>query len=320
MEEEYAHFDRLPPESRSFQEVFLLQRSVSTARRNPGQGPAYKPYLFLLPMVIFAVGFIYYPFVKTILDSFSVVNFKGEITGFAGLENYRYMISRREFAIAVQNTLKLMLINVPVTVVLTCCFAWFTARPRILNSISETLFSISMAVSMSTVTLIFKVMLNPTVGIVNYLLGIDCGWYTDRHTAMSGILLLTIWMGIGFNYLLFLSAFRSIPADILHSATLDGAGRWSCFFRIQLPLVSPTMLYVLCTNMIQAMMTSGPVLILTQGGPSRSTTTLIYLMYTSGYRSSNYSLEACVSIFTFVLTLGFTVLTLVADAKKVEYT
>ena len=271
-------------------------------------------------MVIFAVGFIYYPFVKTILYSFSVVNFKGEITGFAGLENYRYMISRREFAIAVQNTLKLMLINVPVTVVLTCCFAWFTARPRILNSISETLFSISMAVSMSTVTLIFKVMLNPTVGIVNYLLGIDCGWYTDRHTAMSGILLLTIWMGIGFNYLLFLSAFRSIPADILHSATLDGAGRWSCFFRIQLPLVSPTMLYVLCTNMIQAMMTSGPVLILTQGGPSRSTTTLIYLMYTSGYRSSNYSLAACVSIFTFVLTLGFTVLTLVADAKKVEYT
>ena len=225
MEEEHAHFDRLPPESRSFQEVFLLQRSVSTARRNPGQGPAYKPYLFLLPMVIFAVGFIYYPFVKTILDSFSVVNFKGEITGFAGLENYRYMISRREFAIAVQNTLKLMLINVPVTVVLTCCFAWFTARPRILNSISETLFSISMAVSMSTVTLIFKVMLNPTVGIVNYLLGIDCGWYTDRHTAMSGILLLTIWMGIGFNYLLFLSAFRSIPADILHSATLDGAGQ-----------------------------------------------------------------------------------------------
>ena len=320
MEEEHAHFDRLPPESRSFQEVFLLQRSVSTARRNPGQGPAYKPYLFLLPMVIFAVGFIYYPFVKTILDSFSVVNFKGEITGFAGLENYRYMISRREFSIAVQNTLKLMLINVPVTVVLTCCFAWFTARPRILNSISETLFSISMAVSMSTVTLIFKVMLNPTVGIVNYLLGIDCGWYTDRHTAMSGILLLTIWMGIGFNYLLFLSAFRSIPADILHSATLDGAGRWSCFFRIQLPLVSPTMLYVLCTNMIQAMMTSGPVLILTQGGPSRSTTTLIYLMYTSGYRSSNYSLAACVSIFTFVLTLGFTVLTLVADAKKVEYT
>ncbi len=320
MEEEHAHFDRLPPESRSFQEVFLLQRSVSTARRNPGQGPAYKPYLFLLPMMIFAVGFIYYPFVKTILDSFSVVNFKGEITGFAGLDNYRYMISRREFAIAVQNTLKLMLINVPVTVVLTCCFAWFTARPRILNSISETLFSISMAVSMSTVTLIFKVMLNPTVGIVNYLLGIDCGWYTDRHTAMSGILLLTIWMGIGFNYLLFLSAFRSIPADILHSATLDGAGRWSCFFRIQLPLVSPTMLYVMCTNMIQAMMTSGPVLILTQGGPSRSTTTLIYLMYTSGYRSSNYSLAACVSIFTFVLTLGFTVLTLVADAKKVEYT
>ena len=297
-----------------------MQVAVSTAGRKPGQGAAWKPYLFLLPMILFAVGFIYYPFVKTVMDSFSVVNFKGEITGFAALDNYRYMFSRREFRIAVENTLKLMLINVPITVVLTCSFACFTARPRILGSISETMFSISMAVSMSTVTLIYKVMLNPNVGIVNYLLGIDCGWYTDRHTAMPGILLLTVWMGIGFNYLLFLSAFRSIPEDILNSAKLDGAGRWSCLFRIQLPLVSPTMLYVLCTNMIQAMMTSGPVLILTQGGPSRSTTTLIYWMYTSGYRSSNYSLAACISIFTFLLTLGFTVLTLVADAKKVQYT
>ncbi len=302
------------------QEVFILQRAIRTKGRKPGQGPFWKPYLFILPMVVFAIWFVYYPFLKTILDSFSIVNFKGEISGFAGLENYRYMFSRREFGIAVQNTLKMMIINVPVTVVLTACFAWFTSKPRILGSLSETLFSISMAVSMSTVTLIFKVMMNPNVGIVNYLLGLDYGWYEDRHTAMSGILLLTIWMGIGFNYLLFLSAFRSIPEDVLNSARLDGAGKWITLFRIQLPLVSPTILYVLCTNMIQAMMTSGPILILTQGGPSRSTTTLIYLMYTAGYRSSNYSLAACVSIFTFFLTLGFTILTLVADAKKVQYT
>ena len=302
------------------QEVFILQRAIRTKGGKPGQGPFWKPYLFILPMVVFAIWFVYYPFLKTILDSFSIVNFKGEISGFAGLENYRYMLSRREFGIAVQNTLKMMIINVPVTVVLTACFAWFTSKPRILGSLSETLFSISMAVSMSTVTLIFKVMMNPNVGIVNYLLGLDYGWYEDRHTAMSGILLLTIWMGIGFNYLLFLSAFRSIPEDVLNSARLDGAGKWITLFRIQLPLVSPTILYVLCTNMIQAMMTSGPILILTQGGPSRSTTTLIYLMYTAGYRSSNYSLAACVSIFTFFLTLGFTILTLVADAKKVQYT
>lgn len=293
---------------------------MRTGVRKPGQGPFWKPYLFILPMAVFAIWFVYYPFVKTVMDSFSVVNFKGEITGFVGLENYQYMFSRREFGIAVQNTLKMMLINVPVTVLLTVSFAWFTSKPRVLGSLSETLFSISMAVSMSTVTLIYKVMLNPNVGIVNYLLGLNYGWYEDRHTAMAGILLLTIWMGIGFNYLLFLSAFRSIPEDILSSAKLDGAGKLRTLVYVQLPLVSPTMLYVLCTNMIQAMMTSGPILILTQGGPSRSTTTLIYLMYTAGYRSSNYSLAACVSIVTFILTLGFTILTLIADAKKVQYT
>ena len=166
-----------------------------------------------------------------------------------------------------------------------------------------------MAVSMPSIALIFKVLLNPSVGFVNYALGLDVGWYTDRHTAMAGILMLTVWMGIGFNYLLFLSAFRGIPEDMLDSAELDGAGKFrTILFKIQLPLISPTMLYVVCTNMIQAMMTSGPILILTQGGPSRSTTTLIYLMYTAGYRSSNYSLAACVSIIAFLLTLTFTLL------------
>ncbi|MBQ7521078.1 MAG: sugar ABC transporter permease, partial [Clostridia bacterium] len=158
-----------------------------------------------------------------------------------------------------------------------------------------------------------------TVGYLNYALGLNIGWYEDRHTVMAGILLLTVWMGIGFNYLLFLSAFRSIPEDILGSAQLDGAGPLRTLVQIQLPLVSPTILYVLCTNMIQAMMTSGPILILTQGGPSRSTMTMIYFMYTSGYRSSNYSLAACISVITFGMTLLATSILFILEKRRVHY-
>jgi len=295
----------------------LRQAHVSGHRR--GIWETLKPYLFLLPMLVLAAGFVYYPFLKTALQSVSTVNFRGDVTGFAGLENFRYLFSRREFGIAVRNTLKLMLINVPVTLFVTIFLAWFSHRRRPLSFLYETMFSLPMTVSMAAITLIFKVLLNPTVGYVNYALGLNVGWYTDRHTAMAGILMLTVWMGIGFNYLLFLSAFRGIPEDLIGSARLEGAGALRILFQLQLPLISPTILYVLCTNMIQAMMTSGPILILTQGGPSRSTTTLIYLMYTAGYRSSNYSLAAAVSLITFGMTLTFTVLLFMLEKRRVHY-
>ncbi|MBQ8080405.1 MAG: sugar ABC transporter permease [Clostridia bacterium] len=278
-----------------------------------------KPYLFLLPMIVFAVGFVYYPFLKTALQSFSNVNFRGETTGFSGLENYRYLFSRREFGIAVRNTLKLTLINVPVTLALTLLMAWLGSRRRFLGPVYETMFALPMVISMSAITLVFKVLLNPSVGFVNYALGLRIGWYEDRHTAMSGILLLTVWMGLGFNFLLFQSAFKAIPDDLLGSARLEGAGPVRILLQIQLPLISPTILYVLCTNMIQAMMTSGPILILTQGGPSRSTITMIYLMYTSGYSSSNYSLAAAVSMIAFLMTLLFTLLLFLMEKRRVHY-
>ena len=296
---------------------FFLSRISSAA--GPRRRFSLKPYLFLLPMLIFAGGFVYYPFLQTCLQSVSTVNFRGEITGFAGLENFRYLFSRREFGIAMENTLKLMLINVPVTVAVTLALAWLCSRPRPLGAVAETMLSLPMVVSMASISLIFKVLLNPSVGWLNYALGLNIGWYEDRHTAMSGILLLTIWMGIGFNFLLFLSAFRGLPPDMLGSAALDGAGPLRTLVRIQLPLISPTLLYVVCTNMIQAMMTNGPILILTQGGPSRSTLTLIYLMYNSGYASSNYSLAAAVSMAAFALTLLFSFLLLMMEKRKVHY-
>lgn len=278
-----------------------------------------KPYAYVLPMLLFAAVFVYYPFLRTLGDSFQWVDFQGRATGFAGLDNYRYLFGRREFAIAIRNTLKLTLINVPVTLAITLLLAWRTTRRTRLSPINETLLALPMAVSMPTVALIFKVLLHPTVGWLNAALGLTIGWFQDRHTAMSGVLMMTVWMGIGFNYLLFLGAFRAISRDVISSAEMDGASRLRTLISIQLPLVSPTMLYVLCTNMVQALMTSGPMLIITEGGPSRSTTTLIYLMYTSGYRSSNYSVAAAISMVTFLLALGFTIIIFLSERKRVHY-
>ena len=275
-----------------------------------------RPYLYLLPIVIFAVGFIYYPFVRTIINSVSLVNAKGQIIGFAGLENFRRMFKLRNFGTALKNTLRLTAMFVPLNFVLTLSCALLCNKKRKLSPVYETFFTLPMAIPMTALAMIFKVLLNPTVGFVNYFLGIQCGWFTDKATAMYGILIVCLWMGFGFDFLLFLSALRAIPDHLIEAAQLDGAGSARILFSIQIPQIAPTALYIICTNLIQSMMTSGPMMVITEGGPSRSTTSLIYLMFTSGYQSSDYSMAACISIVTFALTFGLTLVTFYLDSKK----
>lgn len=277
-----------------------------------------KPYLFLLPMLVFAVGFCYYPAVKTFLYSLSSVNFKGEITGFVGLDNFRYLFSRPDFSTAIRNTLQLSLINTPVTIFITVLLARLCAVKKPGHSVYELLFSLPMAVSMSAAAMMFKVLLSPAASPINAVLGVNIDWLGSRSTAMYGIMLLTVWMGIGFNFLLFLSALRNIPSSVLEAAQMDGAGPVKRFFHVELPIISPTLFYVLCTNLVQAVMTSGPIIILTDGGPARSTTTLIFMMYSSGYGSSNYSLAACISLITFLITLLFTIGAFALEGKRVS--
>lgn len=278
-----------------------------------------KIIAFMAPIMIFAILFVYYPFIKTMINSLCAVNDKGEILRFVGLENFKYVFGRSDFEKALKNSLLITLINVPCTLILTISLARLATKKRRLSPVYETMFTLPMSISMSAACMIFKSMFSPTLGFINAFFGLDLGWFESRDTALYTCLILTIWMGIGFDFLLFQSAFRAIPQQVTEAADLDGAGFFTRLFKIEVPLISSTIFYVLCTNTVLAMMTSGPMIIITQGGPSRSTTTLMYMMFASGYGSSNYSLAAVVSLVAFVLTFGFTVLSLIFERKKVHY-
>ncbi len=278
-----------------------------------------KPYLYLMPMLLFAAVFVYLPFGRNIVYSLSTVNRLGQVKEFVGPSNYLRLFQRREFASAIGNTLKMTLINVPVTVILTVLLGKICAMPHPAAPFTEGLLALPMAVSMSAAALIFKVFLSPTVGYVNAALGITYQGYESADTALGAILILTVWMGIGYNFLLFVSAFRNVPADVLESAALDGAGGIRSFFSMELPMIRPTAVYVICTNTILAVMTSGPVMIITQGGPNRATTTMVYLMYTMGIGSQNYAMAGCVSMILFLLTAVFSFALIWLDREKVRY-
>ena len=279
-----------------------------------------KIFLLLLPALLFTIVFVYYPFIKTIVNAFSRVNAKGVVKGFAGLENFRYTYSRKDFPSSLAHTLIIAAVNVPITLVITLSLALLAYKKRPLSPVYETLFTLPMSVSMSAACMIFKSMFSPSVGFINYFFGLKLGWYESVDTALASCIILTVWMGIGFDFLLMLSALRGIPENVMEATRVDGISTFRRIFRVQIPLISPTIFYVFCTNLVLAMMTSAPMIIIMGiSSASSATNTLMSMMYQSGFSSSDYGLAAVLSLTAFVLTLGFTILSFVFERKKVHY-
>ena len=294
----------------------MSREGRSAKRRREGR----RVFFLLLPIMVFAIAFVYFPFIRTIINAFSRVNSKGIIKGFAGLENFIYTYSRKDFLPALKHTLIIAIFNVPITLVITLTLALLSQKRRRLSAVYETMFTLPMSVSMSAACMIFKSMFSPSVGFINYFFSLKLGWFESTETALAACIILTVWMGIGFDYLLLLSALRGIPKSVMEATEVDGISLWRKIFLVEIPLISPTIFYIFCTNLVLCMMTSAPMIIIMGVSPeSSATNTLMSMMYQSGFSSSDYGLAAVLSLTAFMLTLLFTILSFVAEKRRVHY-
>ena len=294
----------------------MSREGRSAKRRREGR----RVFFLLLPIMVFAIAFVYLPFIRTIINAFSRVNSKGIIKGFAGLENFIYTYSRKDFLPALKHTLIIAIFNVPITLVITLTLALRSQKRRRLSAVYETMFTLPMSVSMTAACMIFKSMFSPSVGFINYFFSLKLGWFESTETALAACIILTVWMGIGFDYLLLLSALRGIPKSVMEATEVDGISLWRKIFLVEIPLISPTIFYIFCTNLVLCMMTSAPMIIIMGVSPeSSATNTLMSMMYQSGFSSSDYGLAAVLSLTAFILTLLFTILSFVAEKRRVHY-
>ena len=226
------------------------------------------PYGYLLPcMAVFAV-FLFYPFFKTIYLSLYKTNKMGEAKLFVGLGNYTELLSSASF----RNSLKVTLIFVVIVVLgsmllgLIAAVLCNKAFPGI--RFFSTAYALPMAIASSSAAMIFQIMLHPSVGIVNKLLGLDINWLNDPKTALYCVAILTAWLNSGINFLYFSAGLGNIDETIYERASVDGASGVQQFFTLTLPGLSPIMFYTLVVNIIQAFQSFGQIKILTEGGPS----------------------------------------------------
>lgn len=278
-----------------------------------------EPALYLAPAFFFLGLFVYYPFLRTFVSSFFLQNSMGVIREFVGFENYVNVLQNPKFIQAIGNTIKFVLFSVPFTVGLSFLLAMMANRKTTLSPVYETLFSLPMAMSMSVSAMIFELMFSPTLGIVNALLNSNIQWLNDKDTALGVVIAIQVWMNLGYNFLFILAAIRGLPVDIFEAADLDGVNAWSKGIKIVMPMISPTLFFLMCNSLAKMLMMSGLSLILTNGGPNGTTETMISFMYKQTVENANYNAAYASAVIAFLITLVATAITFMYEKKGVNY-
>jgi ABC-type sugar transport system permease subunit len=284
-----------------------------------------EPYLYLLPAFFFLILFTYYPFLKNTIQSFFSVNRYREVRNFVGFANYLRVLGDEKFIQAAGNTLVYGAATVPVSILFGFTLALLARRHTKSSLIYEALYALSMAISASVVAMIFQLALNPSMGIVNKIFSLDVSWLTDPGTALFSLIFIQIWANIGYNFIFLLSALRGISEEVLEGARLDGAVGFRLLGRVIVPMISPTLLFLLVKDIAYAMTTCSFTLILTypvfhSGGPQGTTEMIMSYIYGKGIRGTNYNAAFAATTAGFILSAAMMALSLLLEKKKVHYT
>ena len=277
------------------------------------------PYFYLIPSLLVFGVFLFYPFFKTVYLSLYKTNKMGQAKLFVGLGNYKELLSSPSFL----NSLKVTLIFVLIVVVgsmflgLVAAVLCNKAFPGI--RFFSTAYALPMAIASSSAAMIFQIMLHPSVGIVNKLLGLNINWLNDPKTALYCVAILTAWLNSGINFLYFSAGLGNIDDTIYERASVDGASGIQQFFSLTLLGLSPIMFYTLVVNIIQAFQSFGQIKILTEGGPNESTNVIVYSIYRDAFFNYRFGSAAAQSVILFIIIMLITLVMFRMEKKGVTY-
>ena len=285
-----------------------------------------KDFACVLPALIFLAVFTYYPIGKLVQISFTDWNLLNPTWQYVGLENWKWLFGgsgTRHLLNSLRVTVLYSIGELTITLVGGLIFALIFNRMTRAFSVMRAVIFVPHYVAMSSAAVVFLWILNTDTGILNYLLermGLPAvDWLGSRSTALISVLMLTGWRAVGYGMMIYLSAMIGISKDYYEAASLDGATASQKFWRITLPLLSPTTLFLFVTTFISSMKVFQSVDILTQGGPYRSTEVFVYKIYLYAMEDFRMDRASVIAIAFFALLLAVTALTFKVSQSSVHY-
>lgn len=279
--------------------------------------------LFLLPSLIIFTWFVFIPLLKTIQLSLFFTDPIGRMASFAGAENYQRIFSGDDLLNSLRVSLLFVLYVVPGTIILSLVLAVLANVQLKGITAFRVIFSSTIAVSAATASLIFLFLFHPAIGIFNYVLDLAhlprVQWLVSDTTALLSISIVTIWLNIGFNTVLILAALQGVPQELYESATIDGAGFLQSFRHITIPMISPTLFFLIVVSTLNVLQAFTQIDVMTRGGPIDSTNAIVYLIFRAFYFNGQYGIAAAISVVLFLLMLVLTFLQFGVLERRVHY-
>jgi multiple sugar transport system permease protein len=305
-------------------------RGGPVRRRGPGRsrlraGEQAAAWAFVTPGVAIIALFGIVPIVWSAIMSFQRNNLFSPNTPFVGLANYRQMLHDPVIGQAIEHTIVYTALFVPGTMLVGLFLAVAMNRKIRFISFYRTVAYATMAISTISEAIVFIWLFDPSYGIVNYLFSLvgipQQQFLSSPSQALYVIVLMTIWGWTGFAVVIYLAALQGVPQVLTEAAAIDGAGRWSTFRRITLPLLSPASLFLMVWLTINALQLFDEVYLSTQGGPLNSTTVLVYYLYQQAFGGANFNFgyASAIAYFLFVIILLVTAVQFRVGRRLVHY-
>lgn len=292
-----------------------------TRRRNPLQSRSERVLrdLVVAALTVFFTVFFFLPIMMALAGSFHQWNpLKGQYL-FNGLDNWRMALTSPLFWRSMGNTVWFSAVAVAARVLLGLLLASaLYSRLVRMKSLFRTLYYLPTITPMVAVAFVWKFMYQPQFGLLNQLLGVKINWLFDARYAMSAILLLTVWKDFGYAVVILLGGMYSLPQDCFEAAEIDGAGAWQRFRRVTLPLLRPTILFIVITSLISYFQTYIPVMVLTEGGPGTQTYLASYIVYDQAFVKYNFGYASAISFVLFLIIAALTLVSFRLSGTKGE--
>ncbi|MEC0245336.1 carbohydrate ABC transporter permease [Paenibacillus chitinolyticus] len=280
-------------------------------------------YFFLAPSLIIFATFLFYPMLRSVYLSMTLTDPRGRVAEFVWFDNFVDLFQSGQFYSDLKVTLLFILYTVPTSIIWALLLAAITHNKLKGMKIFQFVFSLPLVISVGTGSIIWLLLFHPTAGMLNYFLSLvhiqAIPWLTDPAWALISVSLMTIWMNMGFLFIVLSSGMQGVPEEIYESAKIDGSGPVRTFLQIVLPLLSPTLFFALIVSVIGAFQAFGQINILTKGGPMDSTNVVVYSIYQEAFVNFRFGTGSAEALILFFIILILTVLQFTVLEKKVHY-
>lgn len=286
--------------------------------KKPVTFETFAPYFYIIPSLFLFILFVFYPFAKTIYLSSTLTDQTGHAIKWIGLDNFRNILNSKDFWFSVEVTLKYAGMVVTGSIIIGLICAIIANEKFFGRSLARTVYAMPMAISSACIAVIATFILNPTMGVLNMLLGTHIRWLRDIKYALPSIAVVTIWMNIGLNYIFTIAALQGVDKSLYEAGEIDGANFFQKHWFITFPSISPTLFFLLIINVINAFQSYAQIRLMTQGGPGKFTRVIVYSIYLEAFQNNRFGSSAAMSVILFLIMFLLTAIQFRIE-KKVTY-